>query len=1231
MVRLRFAFLFLGLFCISMASAQPWLQSYHEKGIQPTFKQQQDAFYQYFGDTIGKKGSGWKQFKRIEWFQENRVNEQGFMNSRGLIDGWREWNETFGARSFGDGLDESAWTSIGPTLTQPYYVGGLGRLNAIEFHPTNPDIIYVGAASGGVWKTLNHGQTWTHLTEELPLLGVAEIVVNPEDPDIVYLASGDRDASDTYSLGVLKSEDGGLTWNETGLSYEVGEFGMINGLQMSSEDTDLLVTATNAGIYRTTNGGDSWTLEMAGTNFKEIDAHPTDGDIFLACRTSEGIYRSTNGGDSWTELTNGLPGDGFSRITLDYSEADPDVIYALYSSGSTFYAVYKSEDGGDSWEQMATTPNLLGYNHDGDDDGGQAWYDLTIAADPNDVNTVYTGGINIWKSTDGGETFEINSHWWGDRVELVHADQHCLDTNGDVVYACHDGGINYTTNGGATWTDITDGLVITQSYCMGMFAGGDTPDQTLIGNQDNGTNLLRYDEWTSELGGDGMECAVHPTNPDTMYGELYYGSMSRTFDGGETWEDCNNGADTNGPWVTPFIIDPDNPSTLYKGTSSIYRSTDNASTWEDVTGYLGYVYNLALAPSNTDIIYASDHSSHFYSSSNGGNTWETQTIPSSNVSYLAVDPEDPDIVYATIESWNPGVKVLRTVNGGSTWTNISGDIPNLPAHCIVVHPDNPDHLYVGMEIGVVYSPDGGETWEDWSDGLPNTIVTEMELHQPSNTLVCCTFGRGMWQSPAELPGIDPEIQVLSPNGGEEFMIGFTYELSWNSTAIYSNVSIEINDDYPDGDWETIVASTENDGSYDWTVEGNATDNARIRISTVSMDPQVSDVSNASFSLINPSLHLTRPNGGETCYLGYEYDITWESSGVEGSLRIQLRREPGGDWETLFDDLQDTGLIGWTPEGDEAEEATIRISAVDMNPILIDESNTTFSIVDPHLAIAQPNGGEEWTIGSTYSVIFDDNLGESISILLFRDGEQVRTIVGSAPSEFIYEWAIPENLRPDSMYTVRISSTLYPGIQANSAAPFSLILERPVPLEPPDGEVIVAQPVHIEWSTPLAANTYNVQVAYDSLFTDMFADLSVSQNYVNAQNLDSDRTFYWRVKSLNTAGGSSEWSDTWSFSTGLNVDDRQFSGMPETYSLAGAYPNPFNPTNTIVVALPEHARLKVQVFNINGERVKTLASGPFPPGYHRFIFDGAHLSSGTYFVRAIVQGKLNEMARIQLVR
>ncbi len=1235
MQRYRLPVLALCLFLFAgFTYAQPWLQKYYETDVHPTYDQQLDAFYDYFGDTIGGKGSGWKQFKRLEWFMEDRVNENGYMNSRGLVEGWREWEKTFGPRNYHpDELDESAWTSIGPNLTQDSYVGGLGRLNEVAFHPSNPNIIYVGAASGGVWRTLNHGQTWTHLTEELPLLGVAEIVIDFEDPSIVYLASGDRDASDTYSLGVLKSLDGGLTWNETGLSYDVGDFGMVTGLQMSAEDPELLIATTNAGIHRSDDGGDTWTLEESGTGYKEIDAHPTDGDVFLACRTSGGIYRTTDGGLNWTELTDGLPGGGFSRITLDYSEADTDVIYALYSTGSTFLAVYYSDDGGDSWEQRANNPNLLGYNYEGDDNGGQAWYDLTIAADPNDANTVYTGGINIWKSSDAAFTFDISSHWWGDRTAYVHADQHCLDTNGDNVYAGHDGGIDYTSNGGSTWNDITDGLVITQSYRMGLFAGGEAPTHTLIGNQDNGTNMKRYGEWTSELGGDGMECAVHPTNPDTMYGEIYFGNMSRTFNGGQNWAGCNNGAGDGGPWVTAFVIDPDNPSTLYKATRRIYKTTNNASSWEDVSGHLdgNYLYSLALAPSNTSVVYTCGSGGNLFVSEDAGETWETRSTPRNNVSYLAVDPTDPETVYATVSGWDAGQKVYRSTNGGDTWTNISGEIPNLPALCIAVHPDNPDHLYVGMEIGVVFSPDGGDTWEDWSDGLPNTIVKELEIHQPSNTVVCCTYGRGMWQSPAEIPGADPTLQVLAPNGGEEYTQEAEVEIRWGGVSITGNVMLEVNYDYPDGAWETIVASTEDDGSYLWTIDGDITDNARVRVSTLSMDPEVSDVSNASFAIVAPSLTVVQPNGGETWYIGFPHDILWDSNGIVGSVDIELRRSAADPWETLFDDVENSGVVSWTPEGDVTDEALLRIRATEMNPIISDQSNTTFSLANPELAIIQPNGGETWHMGVTYAILFMDNLPEDIAIQLLRGGEPEHMIVGSAPSEFSYEWTIPNDFETGDAFTIKVRSTLHPDISSESAAPFTIDLVEPELVEPLDGEVLTEQPVHLEWTQSLGAANYTLQVALDSLFENLFINATVNQYDVDIQNLTEGSTYYWRVKSNNAVGSSSAWSEEWSFLTGLGVAEHQFVGVPEEYRLAAAYPNPFNPTCTVVIALPERARMKVQVFNIRGERVKTLASGPFPPGYHQFEFDAANLSSGTYFVRATVQNKLNEMKTIQLIR
>ncbi len=1045
MKRITLIFTAISLFVFaSLINAQPWMNQFDLDKENPNFFQVQQAFNEYWEGKTPQKGEGYKQFKRWEWFMEGRVHEDGYIDRLDMWNGWLEKQQLFPD----DELDEANWTSMGPNLTREYYVGGLGRLNSINFHPTDENTFWVGAASGGLWKTEDHGENWVCQTNDLPVLGVTALAVDPDDTDILYLATGDNDASDTYSIGVLKSLDGGATWETTGLSWEVDEFQIVTKLIMNFNDPSTLIATTHNGIYKTEDGADTWEQVFVGGTFKDLEVDPSDSETWYAARSSTGIYKSTDGGDNWTHLTNGLPNNGnFSRIAIALCESEPDVIHALYSNNSSaFYGWYKTDDGGESWTLQSTEPNLMGWSATGDDNGGQGWYDLTCAVDPNDENTVFAGGVNIWKSTNGGVDWEIAAHWTGQIGAFVHADQHNFEFNNDILYACHDGGINYSTDLGETWTDITDGLVITQIYRLGIYGSGDEVTKSMNGNQDNGSSLYYNGEWTSELGGDGMECAIDPTNHNVMYGEFYFGNMQRTTDGGLNWWDANAGTNDNeGGWVTPFVYDPVDPSVLYKGTNRIYKTENRAEYWTDMTGYLGggTMRTLAVAPSNHNWVFASNWDGQIYYTTDGWQTWNTDRwMPRPNITYLAFHPEDENILFISSGGYTADQKVYKSENGGIDWINLSDGLPNLPANCILVHPLNPDHLYVGMDVGAYFSPDGGETWEDFSDGLPNVIVNEMELHVPSNTIVAATYGRGQWETPAETAQVD---------------------------------------------------------------------------------------------------------------------------------------------------------------------ATIRVS--------------------------YPNGGQRWEGGQSHLITWADNIDENVAIKLYRDDEEIETLALSTPSDGYFRWNVPVGLTPAMGYSIVIESVNDGEVVDGSDGTFEIIMSPPAQQIPTDTFPVRSLPVLFMWEPAAGADSYQLQIATDWEFNDetIVVDETIEDVFIEVDDLDNIMAYRWRIRALSDAGGTSDWSEIWTFFLVLSTPEETYKGIPTDFSIATVYPNPFNSQSKVTIGLAERGRVKVNVYNIEGGHVKTIASGPYPAGYHTLHFDGANLPSGTYVIRAVVPGKMDTQQKVLLLK
>lgn len=782
----------LSLVLLSAASttmAQPWLAELEAKRTsEPSFEEIRNAFNEYMKGRDYDRKTGFKHFKRWEWFMNNHLDANGRFDSRAYWNGWEEKK----ARFRNSTLDEADWQAAGPFLTRDFYAGGMGRLNFITFHPTNPNILYVGAASGGVWKTEDHGLNWTPLTDDLPLLGVSDLAIDYTNPDVLYLATGDRDGFALPAVGLLKSVDGGMNWSILDVPFDGMAERVVTRIVIHPTNPSRLVAATTSGLYSTSDAGETWNTGLIwNMHIQELTVNPMNPDYWFASTAGIGtafIFTSSDGGLTWTDLDPRALGELFftERMAMAYSPVNPA---RLYFFGSAFHgdfdAFWTSSDNGETWTQMSTSPNILGWTLDGSDlDVGQGHYDLTLVADPTDEGTVYIGGINIWKSADYGATWQIMTHWLQDQpVAFVHADHHELEFHGDTLYSCNDGGLYYSTDHGVNWTDISSGLVITQIYRLGTYQNSEEFTHALIGNQDNGTSLHNSGIWTSEIGGDGMECGFDPVNADTMYGEVYFGLMLKSVDGGQTWYECNNGSDTNGDWITPIHISHTTPGRLLKATSIVYESNDCGNNWSAISAedmWTGYpIQIMGVAPSNDSTIYTTRHdASDFFVTHDKGNTWEFLSSPNSPIPYMtdiAVHPTDPMVVYVTIGRYLGDMKVYRSIDGCHHWENLSDGLPNVPVNCIEIHPDAPSHLYVGTDAGVFFSHDGGESWQDYSTGLPNVIVSELEIHRNSNTLVAATYGRGMWVSPAESPvAIDVPVNPVAEvtNTG---MVTFSWE------------------------------------------------------------------------------------------------------------------------------------------------------------------------------------------------------------------------------------------------------------------------------------------------------------------------------------------------------------------------------------------------------------------------------------------------------------------------
>ncbi|MDD3525766.1 MAG: PKD domain-containing protein [Bacteroidales bacterium] len=730
-----------------------WIEMMQDESV--NFYTVQHAFETYWTDRKITKGCGWKPFKRWEYMMSSRVNPDGSRPPADLV--WQEYH------SYLDKYPDSKsatgnWENLGPYLIPSKGYEGLGRINALGFHPTDPKKIYIGAPSGGFWISNDYGATWRTTTDQLPSLGVSSIAVDYDDPTIIYIGTGDRDAGDAAGIGVLKSFDGGQSW-------ELYNNGMGNAIvgRLIIHPTDPLVlwAATSNGIFKTINGGQNWENKRGG-NFKELVMKPDDVDVFYAC-TGGSFYRSADGGESWVQINSGLPGG--SRGVIAVTPANPQLVYLLLTNSSSFKGLYRSTDAGLNFTVRSTTPNIMSWGCYGGD-GGQAWYDLDIAADPKYPEVLFAGGVNCFKSPDGGASWEISSHWWGDcNVPSVHADLHVLEYNpaDGRLYAGNDGGIYWTADQGTSWHEISDGLAISQVYKIGQSAT--VRDKVINGYQDNGTSTyLGTDNWKTNVGGDGMECVVDHQDALYSYGSLYYGDIFRIVNNNQQAKIAGNGVGgitETGAWVTPFLLHEEIPTTMFAGFKNVWRAhkiKTGTPEWTKISDNLGGTNSVLMrvlehSPADIDILYASREDKTLFRTDNANAAsprWEnlTSTLPTNTtINDLEADPFDPETVYMC-----QGTGVYKSADKGVTWQDITGSLPGISKNDIAFYRNSQEGLYLGTDAGIYYRDAFMDDWILFSRGFPASArVTELEIYydtvDPAEDVIRAgTYGRGLWSS-----------------------------------------------------------------------------------------------------------------------------------------------------------------------------------------------------------------------------------------------------------------------------------------------------------------------------------------------------------------------------------------------------------------------------------------------------------------------------------------------------
>lgn len=733
----------------------------------------------------------------FEWWYGQRAFPHDTIPAQGYAQAWAYTEQVLrpaARQAAGGQLQATDWANIGPDNVA-------GRVLSLAIDPTDTLTIWAGTASGGLWRSQTGGQgadAWDRVETGFPALAVSCIALDPANPDTMYIGTGEvgrygrgqvgtPGSRSSYGLGVLKSTDRGATWSTTGLNWLIDQRRGVQALRMQPSNPRVLWAATTEGLYKTLDGGANWSVMNPLLMCMDVAVHPlTPNTVFAAfgqlgtpAAPDAGLYRTQDGGVTWTKLTSILPATNFGRTALSISKGG-GVLYAGIANASTsrITALYRTLNNGTTWTSRSTVNYAA----------SQAWYDNVVACSPADSNRVFAAGLDVYLSTAGGASLTPKTDWsigyeqsvppGGPEgpVQYVHADQHAIvfnPKNPNVVYVGCDGGVFKSGDGGTKWAGVNGGLVTTQFYSG--FADAAPPSDIAIGGlQDNGT--VRYNttnnSWDKIFGGDGGWCAIDPTDPNILYEEYVYSNIYKSTDGGLNWVEIHPiGGSTTANFIAPFVLCPSAPNVLYAGRLAVEKSVDGGANWSYPDGNASWngtpLATIGVSATSPDTLVAATGSSaagaiiEVRRSVDGGASWQTAAtaLPTLFPTDVAFNPNAGAQVWLSFSGYG-SPHVFKSSDAGLNWTNQSGNLPDIPTQCVVVDPADSNAVYVGTDLGVYESFDGGATWAPASTGMPPAMVTDLVIERVARRMRAATFGNGVYERTLPAP-----VSGVAENGG----------------------------------------------------------------------------------------------------------------------------------------------------------------------------------------------------------------------------------------------------------------------------------------------------------------------------------------------------------------------------------------------------------------------------------------------------------------------------------
>jgi len=648
-----------------------------------------------------------------------------------------------------------------------------GRVSSIACDPTNADVVFAGTADGGVWKTVNGGNSWTPLTDFMPTTAIGAVAIDPQNSQIVYVGTGEANFANhsRYGVGIYKSLNGGATWSIYGDSTFGGR--CISRIQIDPSNSQTIYAGVTAaggfperaaakghpgatgplGVFRSTNGGESWsqlTVGLPSQACTDLALDPGNPNVLYAAigrifgATENGIYKSTNGGASWTKLAGGLPTTTLGRISLAMAPSDTNRVYALIANsctssggGATTKGAYRSNDAGATWTSIPV----------GSFQSSNGWYYNCATVHPTNPDIVLMGGLDNRRTINGGTSWST--------VTAGHVDNHAFawDVSGRV-WNGNDGGIYVSGNNGTNWT-VKNGNIGAIQFYAGLSTHPSDPLFIVGGTQDNGTNRRNTSTkvWSEILGGDGGWSQIDRTNPQRVFA-CYQGTgnIFRSTTGGSGMVQISTGiaVSDRAAFFAPFAIDPSNPQRMLYATHRIYESVNGGTNWTpisgDVTSGAGAIRSIAIAPSDPLFVYVATNDGRICVSQDGGVSFVVRITNHPGwpriTREITIDPTNARTVYLAVAAFGTD-QVLRSTDAGQTWQSLDGNMPDVPVNVVQIDTLT-GFLYAGTDNGLFCSTNGGTTWKRFGNGLPFAAVIDLFVEPSKARVFVATQGRGAW-------------------------------------------------------------------------------------------------------------------------------------------------------------------------------------------------------------------------------------------------------------------------------------------------------------------------------------------------------------------------------------------------------------------------------------------------------------------------------------------------------